>query len=244
MIQDLRFGLKLLWKEKGFTLTALATLALCIGANTAIFTVLHAVLLAPLPFAEPQRLVTIGNIYPGAGITRSVQSSIPDYFDRRKLTDVFDAVALRTAAGYDAGGEGAPVRIDAEQVTPSYFDVLRVSPMMGRSLTETDAVFLKNQYVILSYGMWRDLYARDPQIIGKQIRLSGFAHQIVGVMPEGFTSPGSKAKLWVPLVWHPRANRRRSGRSPNKRPPCAYHLVPGCGYAISLSTCAKSVASE
>src|SRR5689334_6985242 len=80
MIQDLRFGLKLLWKEKGFTLTALATLALCIGANTAIFTVLHAVLLAPLPFERPEQLVTIGNIYPGAGISKSVQSSIPDYF--------------------------------------------------------------------------------------------------------------------------------------------------------------------
>jgi hypothetical protein len=134
MIQDLRFGLKLLWKEKGFSITALATLALCIGANTAIFTVLHAVLLAPLPFAEPDRLVSIGNIYPGAGISKSVQSSIPDYFDRRKLTDVFESVALRTSAGYDAGGDGAPVRLQAEQVTPTYFETLRVAPLMGRNL--------------------------------------------------------------------------------------------------------------
>src|SRR6476661_6094773 len=128
MLHDLRFGLKLLWKEKGFTLTALATLALCIGANTAIFTVLHAVILAPLPFAEPERLVSIGNVYPGAGITKSVQSSIPDYLDRRKMTDVFESVALRVSRGVDAGAEGSPVRLESDQVTPSYFRVLRVTP--------------------------------------------------------------------------------------------------------------------
>src|ERR1043166_9397180 len=138
MLQDLRFGLKLLWKEKGFTLTALATLALCIGANTAIFTVLHAVLLAPLPFAEPERLVSVGNVYPGAGITKSVQVSIPDYFDRKKMTDVFDSVALRTDQGFDAGGDGSPVRLDADLVTPDYFHVLRVEPMMGRPFTAGD----------------------------------------------------------------------------------------------------------
>jgi predicted permease len=204
MIQDLRFGLKLLWKEKGFTLTALATLALCIGANTAIFTVLHAVLLAPLPFAQPDRLVSIGNVYPGAGITKSVQSSIPDYYDRRKLTEVFDSVALRIKSGYDVGGDGAPVRLEGEQVTPSYFDVLRVSPMMGRSFTEADAVFTKNQFVILSYGLWRDMFARDPQILGKEMRLSGTAHRIVGVMPDDFAAPGAHPKFWVPLTWAPR----------------------------------------
>ena len=93
MLQDLRFGFKLLWKEKAFTVTALLTLALCIGANTAIFTVLHAVILAPLPFAEPDRLVSLGNIYPGVGVTKSIQNSIPDYLDRRQMTDVFDSVA-------------------------------------------------------------------------------------------------------------------------------------------------------
>src|SRR5215470_2758317 len=96
MLQDLKFGLKLLWKEKAFTLTALVTLALCIGANTAIFTVLHAVILAPLPFDEPERLVTVGNIYPGAGLPRSTNSSIPDYLDRREMTDTFASVALRS----------------------------------------------------------------------------------------------------------------------------------------------------
>jgi hypothetical protein len=99
ILQDLRFGFKLLWKEKAFTITALLTLALCIGANTAIFTVLHAVILAPLPFAEADRLVSMGNIYPGVGVVKNAQNSIPDYLDRRQMTDVFDSVAEYTDTG-------------------------------------------------------------------------------------------------------------------------------------------------
>jgi hypothetical protein len=111
MLQDLRFGFKLLWKEKAFTITALLTLALCIGANTAIFTVLHAVILAPLPFAEADRLVAMGNIYPGIGVVKNTQNSIPDYLDRRQMTDVFDSVAEYTDTGYDMGPEGSPASL-------------------------------------------------------------------------------------------------------------------------------------
>src|SRR6266481_1044887 len=125
MLPDLRFGLKLLWKEKAFTVTAVLTLALCIGANTAIFTILNAVILEPLPFAAPDRLVSIGNVYPGAGVSKPGQSSIPNYLERRQLTGVFDSVALSTGAGFDAGAAGSPVRLDAASVTPSYFQVLR-----------------------------------------------------------------------------------------------------------------------
>ena len=158
MLQDLRFGFKLLWKEKGFTITALLTLALCIGANTAIFTVLHAVILAPLPFAEPERLVAMGNIYPGVGVTKSGENSIPDYLDRRKMTDVFESVAMFKGRGLDAGPDGSPVRVQADEVTPSYFQVLGAAPMMGRLFTESDAAFQKSQFVILSYGVWKDMF--------------------------------------------------------------------------------------
>ncbi len=203
MLQDLRFGFKLLWKEKAFTVTALLTLALCIGANTAIFTVLHAVILAPLPFAEPDRLVSLGNIYPGVGVTKSIQNSIPDYLDRRQMTDVFDSVAEYTDAGYDTGPDGSPVRLKADQVTPSYFRVLRAPPMMGRLFTEDDAVFQKNQFAILSYGLWKDMFGRDPGMVGKDIRLSGVKYRVVGIMPEAFVVPGREARLWTPLTWRP-----------------------------------------
>jgi len=203
MLQDLRFGFKLLWKEKAFTLTALLTLALCIGANTAIFTVLHAVILAPLPFAEPERLVSMGNIYPGVGVVKSAQNSVPDYLDRRKMTDVFERVAMYTDDGYDVGAEGSPVRLKGDEVTPEYFQVLRVSPMMGRLFTAEDAVFLKSQYVILSYGLWKDMFGRDPGIVGKDVRLSGVNHRVIGIMPETFAVPGREARLWTPLTWTP-----------------------------------------
>jgi hypothetical protein len=154
MLQDLRFGLKLLAKERAFTLTAMLTLALCIGANTAIFSVLHAVVLNPLPFPEPARLVSMGNIYPGAGLFKSVDNSIPDYLDRRQMTDTFESLGIATSAGYDLGAEGSPVRVEADLITPSYFTVLRASPRAGRLFTEADAVLGNNRFAILSYGLW------------------------------------------------------------------------------------------
>jgi predicted permease len=202
MFQDFRFGVKLLWKEKAFTITALLTLALCIGANTAIFTVLHAVILNPLPFPEPERLVALYNIYPGAGVGRS-SNGVPDYFDRKELTDVFSSVALTENSGFDMGAEGSPVRIDGEAVTPSFFSVLRASAVLGRTFREDDAVFQKDKFAILSYGLWKDVYARDANILGKDIRLSGVPYRIVGVMPDGFADPRSEARLWVPLTFAP-----------------------------------------
>src|SRR5258708_6977733 len=203
MLQDLRFGLKLLGKERAFTITALLTLALCIGANTAIFTVLNAVILNALPFPEPDRLVRTYNVYPGVGVARGANSG-PDYADRKQLTDVFESVAMIGAVGYDVGAEGSPMRIDAQSVTPSFFQALRVSPMLGRAFTEDEVVFKKDKFAVLSYGLWRDLLGKDPNAIGKDIRLSGVPYKIAGVMPQGFESPGSLARLWVPLGLAPR----------------------------------------
>jgi predicted permease len=203
MLQDFRFGLKLLWKEKAFTITALLTLALCIGANTAIFTVLRTVVLEPLAFTEPDRLVSVFNIYPGIQVTENGSNAVPDYFDRKQLTEVFDSVAFSQGNGFDLGAEGSPVHLEAQSVTPSFFRVLRVSPMVGRAFTEDDAVYKKDQFTILSYGLWKEKFAADVHIVGRDIRLDGVPYRVVGVMPEGFESPGSGAKLWVPLSFKP-----------------------------------------
>jgi predicted permease len=203
MLQDLRFGLKLLWKEKAFTLTALLTLALCIGANTAIFTVLKTVILEPLPFAEPGRLVTLYNVYPGVGVEMGANAT-PDYLDRRQMREVFDSVALIGDSGYDVGAQGSPLRIRGQYVTPSYFHVLRVSPVLGRAFTEDDAVYGKEKFAILSYGLWKDMYARDPQVLGKDVRLSGVPYRIVGVMPQSFEGVATEARIWVPFALSPR----------------------------------------
>lgn len=204
MLQDIRYGLKLLWKEKAFTITALATLALCIGANTAIFTVLNAVVLDPLPYPDSGRLVTMYNIYPGAGLgTDAGANSTPDYFDRKQLTDVFQSVALIGNNGYDVGAEGSPMRIDGQYVTPSYFRTLSVPPALGRAFTEDDAILGKEKFAILSHGLWKDMFAGSRNVLGKTIRLSGVPYQIVGVMPESFRPLGFEARVWIPFAFTP-----------------------------------------
>ena len=203
MLQDFRFGLKMLWKEKAFTITALLTLALCIGANTAIFTVLKAVVLEPLPFPDSGRLVSVYNIYPGVGVSDHGANAVPDYFDRRQLTGIFDSVSLTHTAGFDIGAEGSPVRIEGDSVTPSFFRVLRAKPAVGRLFTEEDAVYKKDAFAILSYGLWQEKFAGDAHIVGRDIRLSGAPYRVVGVMPRGFEQPGSEAKIWIPLSFAP-----------------------------------------
>ncbi len=202
MLQDLKFGLKLLWKQKAFTISALLTLALCIGANTAIFTVLNAIVLRGLPFSEPDRLVTMYNVYPGVGVDKG-SNGVPDYLDRHKLTDVFSDVALIGNNGYDAGLEGSPKRIQGQYVTPSYFKTLRAEPILGRAFTEEEAVLGKEKVVLLSEGLWKDMFGRDPHVLGKDLRLSGSPYRIVGVMAEGFGILGDSPRLWVPFAFTP-----------------------------------------
>lgn len=204
MFQDLTFGLKLLWKNKAFTLAALVTLALCIGANTAIFTVLDGVLLRSLPFPEPHRLVTMYNLYPGVGVTDRGSNSVPNYIDRRKLTDVFSEVALIGDDGYDVGLANTPQRIHGLYVTPSYFRILAVQPILGRTFTEDEATTGKDNVAILSEGLWKDMFGRDRKVLGRDIRLSGVPHRIVGVLPDRFSSLGGEPpRIWLPFAFTP-----------------------------------------
>jgi len=203
MLQDIRFGLKLLWKQKAFSLAALLTLALCIGANTAVFTILQAVVLNGLPFPDADRLVTMYNLYPGVGVTDRGSNGVPDYLDRRKLTDVFEEVTLIGSSGYDVGPEGATRRIEGENVTPSYFRVLKARPLLGRTFTEDEAVQGKDHVAILTESLWDEMFARDPNVIGRDIRLSGVPYNIVGVMPNTYQALNRDRKLWVPFAFTP-----------------------------------------
>jgi predicted permease len=203
MLQDLRFGIKLLLKHRGFTIAALVTLALCIGANTAIFTVLDSVVLRGLPFSEPDRLVTLYNIYPGVGVTDRGANGGPDYLDRRKMKDVFSEVAMLNGESYDAGPSGSPRRINGQTVTPSFFRVLRVRPVLGRAFTEEEGVPGSDNVAILSEGLWKEMFARDPGVIGRDIRLSGIPRRIVGVMPDRAGLLGDSPRLWTPLAFTP-----------------------------------------
>lgn len=201
MLRDLKLALKLLWKEKAFSLAALMTLALCIGANTAIFTVLNTVVLRGLPFPEPDRLVTMFNIYPGVGVTDRGANGIPDYLDRRKLTDVFAEVALIGSAGYDVGQEGSPQRIRGQYVTPSYFRTLRIQPILGRLFTQDEAVLGNEKFAILGEGLWRSMFSGDRNVLGKDIRLSGVLYRIVGVVPDDVGLTRDPPRVWVPFAF-------------------------------------------
>jgi predicted permease len=203
MLQDFLFGLKLLVRQRAFAVAALLTLALCIGANTAIFTVLENVVLRPLPFPDSSRLVTMYNIYPGVGVSDRGANGVPDYLDRRKMKNVFSEVALIGNTGYDVGMEGSPQRLDGEYVTPSYFTVLGVRPLLGRTFTEEEATQGKEKVAVLSEGLWKELFARDPKVVGKDIRLSGTPYRIVGVMPGSFGVPGDETRVWTSFAFTP-----------------------------------------
>jgi predicted permease len=214
MLQDLKFGLRLLWKEKAFSFAALLTLALCIGANTAIFTVLDAIVLRGLSYPEPERLVTMYNVYPGVGVVDRGSNGIPDYLDRRKLADVFTEVALYGSSGYDVGLEGSPQRIDGEYVTPSYFRVFGIQPVKGRIFTEDEAVLGKEKFAILSERLWQEMFASDPNILGKDIRLSGVPYRIVGVMPARF-GLNRDTRVWIPFAFTPQQTSDEARHSNN-----------------------------
>src|SRR5437762_5030308 len=140
MNSDLRVGLRLLWKDKAFTLTAALTLALCIGANTALFSVVHNVLLRPLNVPESDRIVLMGNAYPGAGAgaAAGTNSGVPDYYDRLRETDVYEEQALFNSGSQSVDQNGTPVRIRITRVTPSFFRLLRSAPALGRTFIEAD----------------------------------------------------------------------------------------------------------
>jgi predicted permease len=202
MLQDFIFGLKLLFKQRAFTAAALLTLALAIGANTAIFTVLENVVLRGLPFPHAEELVTLFNIYPGVGVSDRGANGVPDYLDRRKMTNVFSEVALIGGAGYEVGMEGSPQRIQGRNVTPSFFQVLGVRPLVGRTFTEEEAVLGKEKVAVLTEGLWKDLFARDPNVVGKEIRLSGTPYRVIGVMPATFEIPGDDdVRLWTSFAF-------------------------------------------
>jgi predicted permease len=201
MRQELVFGLKMLMKHKGFTVAAVLTLALCIGANTAIFSILQAVVLRDLPFPASDRLVTLYNIYPGVGVTDRGANAVPDFLDRRRLKDTFADVALMGSSGYDVGSPGSPQRIDGAYVTPSYFQLLQVRPQLGRTFTEEEAVEGKDKVAVLSHRMWKDMFAGDTSVLGKDIRLSGVPYRVVGVMPAEFGIPVDDARVWVPFAF-------------------------------------------
>lgn len=199
LIQDVRFGIRLLWKDRGFALTALLTLGICIGANAAIFAIVNSVLLRPLSVPEPDSLVYVYNSYPRAGVQRA-STGVPDYYDRLRETDVFEELALYQQRGVTIGGEGAePQRITGMAVRPSLFRMLRVAPVRGRIFTEEEGEMGADRKVVLSHALWQQLYGARDTAVGGALRINGEPHAIVGVLPPDFHFMDPEVRLWLPL---------------------------------------------
>ncbi len=203
MYSDIRVGLRLLWKDKAFTITAALTLAICIGANTALFSVVHNVLLRPLPVPESERIVLMGNAYPGAGPSAGLgtNSAVPDYYDRLAQTDVYEEQALFNGGNQSVDQNGIPVRVRVTRATPSFFRLLRVGPALGRTFVEEDGQVGNDKKVVLSYALWQSQFGGDPSAIGKDIRMDGTPFTVVGVMPRGFYFLNADVMLWRPLAF-------------------------------------------
>ena len=178
LLRDIRSGLKVIGKEKTFSATVLLTLAVCIGANVAIFSVIHTVLLEPLPFEAAERLVTVYNSYPGAGAARSASGSV-DFFQRREMVAAFEEVAVYQGSGSTVGEMGSTERVSTMRVSPSFFPLLGVEPAMGRSFTEEE-MDVGNQYkVILTHAYWQEHFGGAPDVVGRELRVDARPYAVV-----------------------------------------------------------------
>ena len=200
--QDLRYATRTLRSSVGFTCIALATLALGIGANTTIFSVVRAVLLDPLPFATPDRLVRFWHSNPRNQIVEG-EFSEPDLLDVKassKLAESIGGFFFSSNSGVDLSGNGSPERLSAVLVTPGFFETLRPNPLLGRTFAPDEQVEGRDKFVVLSYGIWQRRFSSDPTIVGKPITLNGSAYSVVGVMRPAFSYPAPQAvDVWIPL---------------------------------------------
>ena len=197
MLQDLRFALRRLRKNPGFSAIAIVTLALGIGANTAIFSAVDAVLLKPLPYPDANRLVSLDTKVPGPGKDIYGSSmSYPDLQQLQSLTRDFAGVAAYRDTRYNYASRDQALELAATVVSPSLFGVLGVSPAIGRGFTGAE---LHDRLAVLSYGLWATAFGSDRNIVGRVINLDGQSFTVVGVMPRGFAFPNEETQLWVPL---------------------------------------------
>jgi predicted permease len=201
-LHDARFALRLLWKDKAFSIATILTLAVCIGANTTLFSIVYSVLLRPLPVPESERLVLLYNSYPRAGAERG-GSGIPDYVDRVKGVAALETLSLFNTRNRSTGESGRPERVLSMGVTPSFFRVARVKAMLGRTFTEDEGEIGHEDKVVLSHAFWQERFAGDRAVVGRQMRLDGRTLTVVGVMPDEFRFINADVRIWTPLAFTP-----------------------------------------
>jgi putative ABC transport system permease protein len=201
--QDLSFGIRILKKNRGFAAMIVMMLALGIGTNTALFSILNTVFFKPLPYPDAERLVLLGEAPPHQGQTRVVgRSSYEAFVDWSKQNQVFEDLAAYSSEEFNVAGGGEPHRIQGDRVSAAFFKLLRIQPILGRTFVPGDFSSDQNPVAILSYQYWQTAFGGRSDIVGQVIRIEGHATTIVGVMPERFRSSAMEggARFWIPLV--------------------------------------------
>jgi len=199
---DIRYGFRSLLKRPGATLIALLTLALGIGVNTAIFSAVDSVLLRPLPFKDPERLVSIWEQTPKIGILRN-EVAPANFFDLRTQNQTFEAIGATGPQDVNLTGDGDPERISGQLVSANVLSILGVEPALGRTFLANEDQPGQEHVVVLSHALWQRRFNGDPSIVNRNITLNGEAFTVVGVMPRGFFFPEREVDLWIPWAMEP-----------------------------------------
>jgi putative ABC transport system permease protein len=201
VIWDLRYSLRSLARHPGFTAVVVIVLALGIGANTAIFTVIDSVLLKPLPYPDPGRLVKAWGRFTGIGIPDDRNwISVPEFKDFERLNRSFSGLAAMSGASFNVSAGGTPERVDGAAVSASMFPMLGVKPEIGRLFTREEETPGRDRVVLISHGLWQRRFAKDPGLIGRTMRVNGVPYQVIGVLPAWFNFPAD-TEIWGPLAF-------------------------------------------
>ncbi len=208
LLQDIRYAVRMLIKKPGFTVVVVAALALGIGANTAIFSIVNSILLRPLPYRDPARLAMIWMDNKRMNVDQDIHS-YPNYVDYRDQNQVFESMAAYSGISLNLVGVGEPERILGAATTASLFEVLGVDPQLGRVFTVEEEQIGQDKVAILSYGLWQRRFGGDPNILGQQILVSDVSRTVIGVMPPSFKYPHKDAEIWVPLAVSDNARQAR-----------------------------------
>ena len=199
MLQDLRFALRTLLRAPGFTTTAALTLALGIGVTSLMFSVVNAVLLRPLPYASPDRLMLIFNVVTNAPDENTIRATGLDFEDYRARARSFETLAGHIGTGFTFSGQGDPELVLGQMVTPEFFKALGVQPSLGRAFTADEFTPGHENAIVLSQRLWKRRFGASPSVVGSHVTINGRPFTIAGVMPAGFEYPGRRYELWAPL---------------------------------------------
>jgi len=212
-VKDVRYAGRMLRKNPGFTAATVISLALCIGANTAIFSMLYALVIRPLPFQEPGQLIEIYNSFPKVGIPK-LASNIGQYLDIKQNAPAFAQVALWRLDDSTLGEDRGPSRISGADATAEIFDLLGVRPLLGRFFTPENHVPAADKVVVLTQSFWESHFQGDPGVVGRTLRLDGQPFEIIGVAPRVFETFDARVRLVHPLSWPPGQQIGHAGYSP------------------------------